>query len=106
VLWFSDLKSYTMIADSVAPEQIIPLLNDCAEVVISQSLRPLIRSRPAALPCMPRSDCDAGMRKLNQRRTAAGDPATSAYLALHIGEVLMAAAAELSDLLARLRGLG
>ena len=28
-----------------------------------------------------------GMRTLNQRRAAAGDPVTSAYLALHIGEV-------------------
>jgi adenylate cyclase len=35
VLWFSDLKGFTTIADSVAPEQIIPLLNDYAEVVIS-----------------------------------------------------------------------
>jgi class 3 adenylate cyclase len=35
VLWFSDLKGYTTIADSAAPERVIPLLNDYAEVVIS-----------------------------------------------------------------------
>ena len=35
VLWFSDLKGFTTIADSVAPEQVIPLLNDYAEVVIA-----------------------------------------------------------------------
>ena len=35
VLWFSDLRGYTRITDTAAPDQIIPLLNDYAEVVIS-----------------------------------------------------------------------
>ena len=35
VLWFSDLRNYTTITDSAAPEEIIPLLNDYAEAVIS-----------------------------------------------------------------------
>ena len=35
VLWFSDLSGYTRITDSAPPEQIIPLLNDYAEVVVS-----------------------------------------------------------------------
>ena len=39
----------------------------------------------SALHAAERLRC--GMRTLNERRTAAGDPVTSAYLALHIGEV-------------------
>src|SRR4029077_7102518 len=35
VLWESDLHGYTHISDTVAPEQIIPLLNDYADVVVS-----------------------------------------------------------------------
>ena len=35
VLWFSDLRGYTRITDTAAPDQIIPLLNDYAEAVIS-----------------------------------------------------------------------
>src|SRR5438067_10766168 len=35
VLWESDLHGYTHISDNAPPEQIIPLLNDYAEIVIS-----------------------------------------------------------------------
>src|SRR5574337_224061 len=35
VLWFSDLRNYTRIADNADPEQIIPLLNDYADAVVS-----------------------------------------------------------------------
>src|SRR5712672_4404730 len=35
VLWYSDLRGYTHISDNAPPEQIIPLLNDYAEVVVS-----------------------------------------------------------------------
>jgi adenylate cyclase len=35
VLWYSDLRGYTKITDTAAPDQIIPLLNDYADVVIS-----------------------------------------------------------------------
>jgi adenylate cyclase len=34
VLWFSDLRGFTRITDS-APEQVIPLLNDYADVIVS-----------------------------------------------------------------------
>jgi adenylate cyclase len=105
VLWFSDLKGFTTIADSAAPEQVIPLLNDYAEVVISaiheeggdilkligdgvlaifDATDPVEACR-SALNAEERLRC--GVRTLNQRRAAAGDPVTSAYLALHIGEV-------------------
>ena len=35
VLWFSDLRGYTRITDTSPPEQVIPLLNDYADAVIS-----------------------------------------------------------------------
>src|SRR5690349_16795284 len=35
VLWFSDLRGYTEITDAAPPREIIPLLNDYADVVIS-----------------------------------------------------------------------
>ncbi|HKH34040.1 MAG TPA: adenylate/guanylate cyclase domain-containing protein, partial [Beijerinckiaceae bacterium] len=35
VLWFSDLRGYTRITESARPEEVIPLLNDYAEAVIS-----------------------------------------------------------------------
>jgi adenylate cyclase len=34
VLWYSDLRGFTRITEQ-SPEQIIPLLDDCAEAVIS-----------------------------------------------------------------------
>jgi hypothetical protein len=34
VIWFSDLRGFTRITDS-APEQVIPLLNDYADVIVS-----------------------------------------------------------------------
>ena len=35
VLWFSDLRSFTTITDTARPDEIIPLLNDYAEAVIT-----------------------------------------------------------------------
>jgi Adenylate and Guanylate cyclase catalytic domain len=35
VLWFSDLRNYTRISDTSPPEEIIPLLNDYAEAIVS-----------------------------------------------------------------------
>ena len=35
VLWFSDLQGYTRITDTAPPTQIIPLLNDYADAVVS-----------------------------------------------------------------------
>ena len=35
MLWFSDLRGYTRITDTSPPEQVIPLLNDYADAIIS-----------------------------------------------------------------------
>lgn len=105
VLWFSDLKGYTSIADSAPPEQIIPLLNDYAEVVISAvqegggDVLKLIGDGVLAIFAAddPGHACRCAVhaeralrsaaRALTLRRGAAGDPVTSIYLGLHIGEV-------------------
>ena len=39
VLWFSDLQGFTRITETAPPEQIIPLLNDYADAIVS-ALRP------------------------------------------------------------------
>ena len=106
VLWFSDLRGYTKITDTAAPEQIIPLLNDYAEAVISAihdaggdvlkligdgTLAIFEASDPGqACRCALDAAGSASTRiaEVNARRTAAGLPVTQAYLALHVGEVL------------------
>ena len=35
VLWFSDLRSFTTITDTARPDEVIPLLNDYADAVIT-----------------------------------------------------------------------
>jgi adenylate cyclase len=105
VLWSSDLHGYTQISDNSPPEQIIPLLNDYAETVISAVHRhggdvlKLIgdgtlaiftaedrcEASVAALAAAAQVRRDAA--KLNGHRAEAGLPTTSVYLALHVGEV-------------------
>ena len=105
VLWFSDLRGYTRITDTAAPDQIIPLLNDYAEVVISaihaadgDALK-LIGDGTLAI--FHDNDIGAaahaalsaalavrqGIAALNTRRSKAGLPVTEVYLGLHVGDV-------------------
>ncbi|MGK9169732.1 adenylate/guanylate cyclase domain-containing protein [Inquilinus limosus] len=110
VLWFSDLRGYTRITDTAPPEQIIPLLNDYADAVISAVqetggdvlkligdgvlaiFRPQnggaegrARACRAALKAVRRAQ--AAIATLNPQRAAAGQPVTEMYAGLHIGEV-------------------
>jgi len=105
VLWYSDLRGYTRITDTAPPDQIIPLLNDYAEVVISAinaaggDVLKLIGD--GILAIFQDNDIgDAshaamgaalavreGVAELNRRRTNARLPVTSVYLGLHVGEV-------------------
>ena len=106
VLWFSDLRGYTRITDTAPPEQIIPLLNDYAEAVITAihdaggdvlkligdgTLAIFEASDPAqACRCALEAAeaATARIAEVNARRRDAGLPVTQAYLALHVGEVL------------------
>ena len=105
VLWFSDLQGFTRITDMTPPEQIIPLLNDYADAIVS-ALRSeggevlkfigdgILAIFDAAEPqdaCRQALDAADDARRrvaaLNQRRAANGQPVTRFYLGLHVGEV-------------------
>jgi adenylate cyclase len=105
VLWFSDLRGYTTITDSAAPEHIIPLLNDYAEVVIpaihagggdvlkliGDGILAIFPSNDREAACRQALTAVAAVRRgieaLNERRAGQGLPTSQVYLGLHIGEV-------------------
>jgi adenylate cyclase len=105
VLWFSDLRGFTGITDTAPPEQVIPLLNDYAEAVISavheaggdvlkligDGALAIFKADDPVRACQSALAAEARMRErvaaLNARRAAAGLPVTGVYLGLHVGEV-------------------
>jgi adenylate cyclase len=105
VLWFSDLRGSTSISESIAPDEIIPFLNDYAQAAIDAvhdaggDVLKLIGDGVLAIFTNPdmalakRSALRAehrfrqNMMALNLRRAAEARPATSAYVGLHVGEV-------------------
>jgi adenylate cyclase len=105
VLWFSDLRGYTTIADTTSPDTIIPLLNDYAEAVISSiheaggdvlkligdGVLAVFNTDDPADACRRALRAEANLRTrietLNARRAAEGHPVTNVYLGLHIGDV-------------------
>jgi adenylate cyclase len=105
VLWFSDLRGFTSITDSAAPDEVIPLLNDYADAVISSIYEAggdvlkligdgalaIFQADDAARACRAALAAEAGLRRrereLNARRKAEGRPTTTVYLGLHIGDV-------------------
>lgn len=105
VLWFSDLRSFTTITDTARPNEIIPLLNDYADAVITSihdaggdvlkligdGTLALFRADDPATACASALAAESDMRRrvqeLNERRKAAEQPTTSVYVGLHIGEV-------------------
>jgi adenylate cyclase len=105
VLWYSDLRGFTHITDQAAPEQIIPLLNDYAEAVITAvfgnggDVLKLIGDGTLAIFTAATAEQACGsaigahsalqerVAQLNERRTRSGQPITQVYVALHIGEV-------------------
>jgi len=105
VLWYSDLHGYTHISDNAPPEQIIPLLNDYADVVISavhahggdvlklvgDGTLAIFTTENSESACLAALAAAAQVRKeaskLNQTRSQAGLPTSAVYLALHVGDV-------------------
>jgi adenylate cyclase len=105
VLWFSDLRGSTGISESIAPDEIIPFLNDYAQAAIDAihdaggEVLKLIGD--GVLAMFTRDDMAIAKRAalqaeqlfrrnmgvLNARRSAEGRPVTSAYVGLHVGEV-------------------
>ena len=105
VLWFSDLRNYTRISETSPPEQIIPLLNDYADAIVSSihehsgDVLKLIgdgvlaifpaedRAAPAPPRSTPRERRARPSQRSNARRFEKGLPTTEMYLGLHLGEV-------------------
>jgi adenylate cyclase len=105
VVWFSDLRGFTRITDT-APEQVIPLLNDYSDVIVSAiheqggDVLKLIGDGTLAIFTGENraSSCNAalvaaiaarhGVADLNKRRASEGKPVTDMYLGLHVGKVL------------------
>jgi len=105
VLWFSDLRGSTGVSESIAPDEIIPFLNDYAQAAIDAihdaggEVLKLIGD--GVLAMFTRDDMGIAKRAalraenlfrqnmdaLNARRSGDGRPVTSAYVGLHVGEV-------------------
>jgi len=104
VVWFSDLRGFTRITDS-SPEQIIPLLNDYSDAIVSAihehggDVLKLIGDGTLAIftaedrvhACSSALSAVIAARlsvsELKKRRAAEGKPVTDMYLGLHVGEV-------------------
>jgi adenylate cyclase len=105
VLWFSDLHNYTRISDSAPPEEIIPLLNDYADAIVSAihehsgDVLKLIgdgvlamfpagdRARACAAALDAFQEARESVEAVNERRRTQGLPTTDMYLGLHLGMV-------------------
>jgi adenylate cyclase len=104
VIWFSDLRGFTRITDS-APEQVIPLLNAYADVIVSaidarggdvvklmgDGILAIFTAADRAHACAAALAAATAARTavaaLNSRRTESGLPVSDMYLGLHVGEV-------------------
>ena len=105
VLWFSDLRGSTAISENIAPDEIIPFLNDYAQAsidavhdeggdvlkLIGDGVLAMFTGADMALAKRAALRAEHHFRRnmaaLNARRAAAGRPTTSAYVGLHVGEV-------------------
>ncbi len=104
VVWFSDLRGFTRITDTV-PEQVIPLLNDYSDAIVSaihehggDVLKLIGDGTLAIFTAEDRMHaCNAalaaaiaarrGVAELKKRRAEDGKPVTDMYLGLHVGKV-------------------
>jgi adenylate cyclase len=104
VVWFSDLRGFTRITDT-APEQVIPLLNDYADVIVSAideyggDVLKLIgdgilaiftaedRMHACSAALSAALAAREGVADLKKRRASEGKPVTDMYLGLHVGKV-------------------
>src|ERR1700720_3030948 len=105
VLWFSDLRGSTTISESIAPDEIIPFLNDYAQAsidavhdaggdvlkLIGDGVLAMFTGADMALARRAALRAEhlfrRNMAALNVRRAEGGRPTTSAYVGLHVGEV-------------------
>ena len=104
-LWFSDLRGFTTITDTAPPGEIIPLLNDYAEAVITgiheaggdvlkligDGTLAVFRGDTPSESCRRALQAEGIVRRrvaeLNERQRAEERPVTGVYVGLHRGEV-------------------
>jgi adenylate cyclase len=104
-LWFSDLANFTHISDTVDPEEIIPMLNDYADAVISSvqeaggevlklmgdGTLAIFKGEKPSDACVAalraRTLLDKRLSDLTAQRRVEGRPVTDVYLGLHMGDV-------------------
>ena len=104
-LWYSDLRGFTAITDTSPPGEVIPLLNDYAEAVITaiheaggdvlkligDGVLAIFRADDLGEACRHALKAEARLREtireVNERRRAEERPTTLVYLGLHVGEV-------------------
>jgi adenylate cyclase len=104
-IWFSDLRGYTRLSDSAKPADIIPLLNEYADAVISAihdhsgDVLKLIgdgvlaiftatdRTGACEAALSAAEDAPRRIAEVNRLRSADQLPTTELYLGLHVGEV-------------------
>jgi adenylate cyclase len=106
VIWFSDLKGFTSMVDSIDPSLVVPLLNDYADAqvaaihahggtvlkFIGDGLLAIFPVGENAADACGRAlaaaeEAFAALATLGTRRADNALPTTDAYLALHVGEV-------------------
>jgi adenylate cyclase len=105
VIWFSDMQGYTRLSERIESDQLIPLLNDYAEIVITSvhaaggdvlklmadGVLAIFTADDPGAACAAALSAEVEMRAkhadLNARRLAAGQAVSSVYLGLHIGDV-------------------
>jgi adenylate cyclase len=104
-IWFSDLRGYTRIADTAKPAEIIPLLNEYADAIISaihdyggdvlklmgDGVLAIFTATERTQACesalTAAEDAPRRIAEVNRRRSASRLPTTELYLGLHVGEV-------------------
>ena len=105
VLWFSDLRNSTGISERIGPDQIIPFLNDYAQAsidaihdsggdvlkLIGDGVLAMFTGEDMAAAKLSALRAEHRFRQnmatLNVKRETEGEPVTSAWVGLHVGEV-------------------
>jgi adenylate cyclase len=106
VLWFSDMQGFTAISEKLPSDELIPLLDDYAETVISaihgaggdvlkligDGVLAIFTAENKEAACRSALAAERQMRSslktLEERRVASGAPVAGIYLGLHIGDVV------------------
>lgn len=105
VLWFSDMQGYTTLSENMASDQLIPLLDDYADAVISavhrqggdvlklmgDGILAIFNADDPSAASLSAFKAEADLRQrltaLNVHRASENEPVASIYLGLHIGNV-------------------